>query len=52
MSLISLLKDKGVMIGSIDVASREVEAPETVTVTIRDATTRLPPGLRVPPKEE
>ncbi len=34
LSLLALLKDKEVMIGAIDVASSEIESPETVAATI------------------
>lgn len=37
MSLIGMLKDKRVMVGSIDVASQTVETPEQVATTLRDA---------------
>ena len=37
LSLISLLKEKEVMVGVIDVASLQVETPEQVALTIRDA---------------
>jgi 5-methyltetrahydropteroyltriglutamate--homocysteine methyltransferase len=37
MSLIGMLSDKQVMVGVIDVASYEVEAPEQVAETIREA---------------
>ncbi len=37
LSLLSLLKDKELMVGAIDVASLEVELPEKVAATIRDA---------------
>jgi len=37
MSLIGLLKDKQVMVGAIDVASYDVETPEQVAATIREA---------------
>ena len=37
LSLLGLLKDKEVMVGAIDVASLEVESPETVAATLRDA---------------
>lgn len=37
LSLISLLKEKEVMVGVIDVASLQVETPEQVARTIRDA---------------
>jgi 5-methyltetrahydropteroyltriglutamate--homocysteine methyltransferase len=37
LSLIGLLKDKQVMVGAIDVASLEVESPEQVASTLRDA---------------
>jgi len=37
MSLISLLKDKKIMVGAIDVASNEVETPEDVAAVIREA---------------
>ncbi len=38
MSLIGLLPDKEVMVGAIDVASRDVETPQQVLETIREAT--------------
>lgn len=37
MSLIALLKDKGLMVGVIDVATAEIETPDAVAQTIRDA---------------
>ena len=37
LSLIALLKDKEVMVGAIDVASLEVETPEKVANTIKNA---------------
>lgn len=37
MELIGLLKDKDVLVGAIDVASRQVETPEQVAATIRTA---------------
>ena len=37
LSLLGLLKDKGVMVGVIDVASTEIETPEQVAATIRAA---------------
>ena len=37
LSLLGLLKDKTVMVGAIDVASTEIETPERVAQTIRDA---------------
>jgi 5-methyltetrahydropteroyltriglutamate--homocysteine methyltransferase len=37
LSLLGLLKDKELMVGAIDVASMEVETPEKVASTIRDA---------------
>jgi 5-methyltetrahydropteroyltriglutamate--homocysteine methyltransferase len=37
LSLLGLLKDTGVMVGAIDVASLEVESPEQVAATIRAA---------------
>ncbi len=37
LSLLSLLKDKELMVGAIDVASLEVETPEKVADTIRQA---------------
>ena len=37
MSLLSLLKDKELMVGAIDVASAEVESPEQVAATIKAA---------------
>ena len=37
LSLIALLKDKGVMVGAIDVASLEVETPEKVAATLEAA---------------
>jgi len=38
LSLLGLLKDKELMVGAIDVASLEVESPEKVADTIRQAT--------------
>jgi 5-methyltetrahydropteroyltriglutamate--homocysteine methyltransferase len=37
IDLIGLLKDKQVMVGAIDVATNQVETPEQVAATIRDA---------------
>jgi 5-methyltetrahydropteroyltriglutamate--homocysteine methyltransferase len=37
LSLMGLLKDKEVMVGAIDVASLEVETPQAVAKTIKDA---------------
>lgn len=37
ISLLGLLKDKELMVGAIDVASNDVETPEQVAGTIRDA---------------
>ncbi len=37
LELIGLLKDKDVLVGAIDVASLEVESPEKVASTIKDA---------------
>ncbi len=37
LSLLGLLKDKDLMVGAIDVASLEIETPEKVAQTIRDA---------------
>ncbi len=37
LSLLSLLPDKALMVGAIDVASLQVETPERVAATIRDA---------------
>ncbi len=37
LSLLALLKDKEVMVGAIDVASNQIETPEQVAATIRDA---------------
>ena len=37
LSLLALLEDKEVMVGAIDVASTEIESPETVAATIRAA---------------
>jgi len=37
VELIGLLKDKEVLVGAIDVASLEVESPEKVASTIKDA---------------
>ena len=37
LSLLGLLPDKELLVGAIDVASLEVESPETVASTIRDA---------------
>ncbi len=42
ISLIGLLKDKEVLVGSIDVASREVETPEQVAAVLREAMKYLP----------
>ncbi|MCW8834901.1 MAG: methionine synthase [Rhodospirillales bacterium] len=43
VSLIGLLKDKDVLVGSIDVASLEVETPEKVAATIREAMKHIAP---------
>jgi 5-methyltetrahydropteroyltriglutamate--homocysteine methyltransferase len=37
LSLLSLLEDKDLMVGAIDVASMQVETPEQVAATIKDA---------------
>jgi len=37
MSLLGLLKDKELMVGAIDVATNEVESPERVAQTLREA---------------
>jgi 5-methyltetrahydropteroyltriglutamate--homocysteine methyltransferase len=37
LSLLALLKDKELMVGAIDVASMQVESPEQVAATIKDA---------------
>ncbi|MFZ0488164.1 MAG: methionine synthase [Arenicellales bacterium] len=37
MSLLSLLKDKELMVGAIDVATNEIETPERVAQTLREA---------------
>jgi 5-methyltetrahydropteroyltriglutamate--homocysteine methyltransferase len=37
LSLLGLLKDKDLMVGAIDVASLEIETPEKVAQTIKDA---------------
>ena len=43
MSLIGLLQDKTVMVGAVDVASREAETPEQVAGVIRESTRYLSP---------
>ncbi len=42
ISLIGLLKDKEVLVGSIDVASRTIETPEQVAAVLREAMKHLP----------
>jgi 5-methyltetrahydropteroyltriglutamate--homocysteine methyltransferase len=37
MSLLGLLKDKDVLVGAIDVATNEIETPEQVAATLREA---------------
>ena len=44
MSLLALLKDKELMVGAIDVASREVETPEQVAETLQAALAFAEPG--------
>jgi len=44
LSLLSLLPDKELMVGAIDVASREVETPEQVAAVIRAAAAHVDPG--------
>jgi 5-methyltetrahydropteroyltriglutamate--homocysteine methyltransferase len=41
MSLLGLLKDKDILLGAIDVASREIETPERVAEVIREAMTHV-----------
>ncbi len=48
LSLIGLLKDKEVMVGAIDVASLEVESPERVAATIREAMAFVDPERMYP----
>ncbi len=48
LSLIGLLEDKEVMVGAIDVASLEVESPERVAATIRDALAHVDPERMYP----
>ena len=48
LSLIGLLKDKDVLVGSIDVASLEVETPEQVAATIRAAMDHVDPARLYP----
>ena len=43
LSLLGLLKDKELMVGAIDVASLEVESPEKVASTIKDAARYVDP---------
>ena len=43
-SLMSLLKDKQVMVGAIDVASTDVETPEAVAATLRAASEFVDPA--------
>ncbi len=43
MSLIALLKDKEVLVGAIDVATNEIETPEKVAATLREATEFVDP---------
>jgi 5-methyltetrahydropteroyltriglutamate--homocysteine methyltransferase len=44
MSLISLLSDKELMIGAIDVATNRVETPEEVASVLKAATKYASPG--------
>jgi len=48
LSLIGLLKDKGVMVGAIDVASTAVETPEEVAATLRAAMEFVDPARVFP----
>lgn len=47
LALLTLLKDKDVLVGAIDVASNEVETPEQVAATLRDALEFLDPERMV-----
>jgi 5-methyltetrahydropteroyltriglutamate--homocysteine methyltransferase len=48
MSLLSLLKDKELMVGAIDVASTEIESPEQVAATIKAAAQFVDPERLFP----
>ena len=48
MSLISLLRDKDVLVGAVDVASDRVETPEEVTAVIREAMKHVKPSQIFP----
>jgi 5-methyltetrahydropteroyltriglutamate--homocysteine methyltransferase len=48
LSLLALLQDKEVMVGAIDVASNEIESPETVAATIRAAAEFVDPERLYP----
>ena len=48
MSLIGLLEDKDVLLGSIDVASNRIETPEQVADLIRQATAYVDPDRILP----
>jgi 5-methyltetrahydropteroyltriglutamate--homocysteine methyltransferase len=48
LSLLGLLKGKDVMVGAIDVATREVETPEQVADMIRKAMAFVPPERLYP----
>jgi 5-methyltetrahydropteroyltriglutamate--homocysteine methyltransferase len=48
MSLIGLLKDKDVLLGSIDVATNRIETPEQVAGVIRQATAYVDPARILP----
>ncbi|OLC31813.1 MAG: 5-methyltetrahydropteroyltriglutamate--homocysteine methyltransferase [Candidatus Rokubacteria bacterium 13_1_40CM_4_69_5] len=48
LSLLGLLKGKDVLVGCIDVASHEVETPEQVAATIRQAMEWVPPERLYP----
>ena len=43
MSLTGLLKDKDVLVGAIDVATNEIESPQDVAATLREATKFVDP---------
>lgn len=43
MSLISLLKDKEILVGAIDVATNKVETPEAVAAVLKSATAYAAP---------
>jgi 5-methyltetrahydropteroyltriglutamate--homocysteine methyltransferase len=48
VELLGLLRGKDVLVGCIDVATREVETPEQVAATIRGAMAHVPPERLYP----